>query len=324
MSKNSRIYLSAGFVALFCALLLLPFGLDSYTVSKVTQYLIFVIAVLGLNILTGYSGQLSLGHGAFIGIGSYVSAILMVHFGVYYLVTIPAAALVCAVFGYLIGFPALRLHGHYLAMATFGLALALPQILRYPSLEAWAGGTQGLILDWPEAPFDFAFMGVPLDADRWLYMVVLVTCGIVFLLSWNLLRSRVGRAFVALRDHPIAATTMGIDTAHYKTIAFAVSSAIAGISGALLTITTSFVAPDSFPVMLSISLLVGSVVGGISTIFGAFFGGLFVQTIPELAHDMSKVAPSVVFGGLLLAIIYLMPDGLVGFVRKLLRRRADD
>lgn len=311
--------IALGFIVLVGAFAL-PFGLDSYTVSQITQYLIFVIAVLGLNILAGYSGQLSLGHGAFIGIGAYITALLISLFGVAYWQAIPAAAIGCAAVGYVIGFPALRLHGHYLALATFGLALALPQVLKHRGLEVWTRGAQGIILSRPEAPFKFTFLGQPLDADRWLYFLVAVTGSLVFLFCWGVLRGRVGRAFVALRDHPVAAVAMGVDATRYKTIAFALSSAVAGIAGALLAISTAFVAPDNFTVMLSISLLVGAVIGGISTVLGACFGGLFVQVIPEIAHELSTSAPSVVYGAVLLSIVYLMPDGLVGFLRGRLRR----
>jgi len=286
--------------------------------------MIFVIAVLGLNILTGFSGQLSLGHGAFIGVGAYVAGVLIISFNVPYLLTIPAAGIVCAMFGYVIGFPALRLQGHYLALATFGLALSLPQVLKHKSLEGWTGGAQGLVLNWIEPPVNFSLMGVPMDTDRWLYMVVLMTGVIVFTLCWNLLRGRVRRAFISLRDHPTAAETMGVSSVWYKTNAFAISAALAGISGALLAITTSFVAPDSFPVMLSIGLLVGSVVGGISTVFGALFGGLFVEIIPEFAHEFSKSAPTVIYGGLLLVVVYIMPDGLVGLLNNLYRKKLEN
>ena len=319
--KSSRI---GAAVLIGLASVILPFLLDSYTVSQVTQYLIFVIAVLGLNVLSGYSGQLSLGHGAFLGIGAYAAAILVTFTGMHYLLAIPAAGVISALFGFLIGLPALRLHGHYLALATFGLALALPQILKHKALEPWTGGAQGLILDWPEPPFEFSVAGVELDADRWFYFVVLTACVIVFGLCWGILRGRPGRAFVALRDHPIAAATMGVELTRTKTTAFAISAAIAGVAGALLAITTAFVAPDSFHIMLSISLLTGAVVGGISTMFGAFFGGLFVQVIPELAHGLSDSAPTVVFGIILLGVIYLMPDGLLGFLRNWLRRRSAD
>ncbi len=310
------------FAAIAFLIVLAPFWFDSYTVFQVSQYLIFVLAVLGLNVLSGYSGQLSLGHGAFMGVGAYVAALMMAKVGAPYLLAIPAAAVVCAVLGYAIGFPALRLHGHYLALATFGLALSLPQVLKYKPLEKWTGGTQGIILTKPEPPVELSLFGTPLDSDRWLYLVIAAVCAIVFLLVWNLLRCRVGRAFIALRDHPIAATTMGVDLARYKTTAFAIASAIAGVAGALLAISTAFVAPDNFHLMLSISLLVGAVIGGIATVWGAFFGGMFVQVVPEMAHELSTSAPSVVYGALLLLITYLMPEGLVGFVRARLRRKG--
>lgn len=321
--KNIRLgVVPPAFAAIAFLIVLAPFWLDSYTVFQVSQYLIFVLAVLGLNVLSGYSGQLSLGHGAFMGVGAYVAALLMAKVGAPYLLVIPAAAVVCAVLGYAIGFPALRLHGHYLALATFGLALSLPQVLKYKPLEKWTGGTQGIILTKPEPPVELSLFGAPLDSDRWLYLVIVVVCIIAFLLVWNLLRCRVGRAFIALRDHPIAATAMGVDPARYKTTAFAIASAIAGVAGALLAMSTAFVAPDNFHLMLSISLLVGAVIGGIATVWGAFFGGMFVQVIPEMAHELSTSAPSVVYGALLLLITYLMPEGLVGFIRVRLRKKG--
>lgn len=304
-------------ISLIAGLLILPFLLSSYRVSQVSQYLVFVIAVLGLNMLSGYNGQISLGHGAFFGIGAYTTAILISHFGFNYALTIPLAGLTCMTAGFMIGFPALRLSGHYLALATFGLALALPQMLKYKGIETWTGGAQGVILQRPNAPFEMSLFGSVLDSDRWIYWITVLVSIMILIFFWSLLGGRIGRALIAIRDHPTAASTMGINLSVYKSTAFAVSAACTGMAGSLAAISTGFTAPDSFPVALSISLLVGAVIGGISTVWGAFIGGLFVQIVPEMAHELSDSAPGVIYGALLLFIVYLMPDGVMGAVNRL-------
>ncbi|MFZ5508564.1 MAG: branched-chain amino acid ABC transporter permease [Pseudomonadota bacterium] len=309
-------------VLLTVGLLILPFVLKSHNVSEVNEILTFVIAIIGLNILTGYNGQISLGHGAFYAVGAYTTAILVSRYGVHYALTIPVAAVVCAAAGILVGFPALRLKGHYLALATYALALALPQLLKFKKIESWTGGVQGLLFDKPAAPFDWTVFGVPLDADRWLYFTNLAVAVIVLLLTRNLLNGRVGRALVAVRDHPIAASTMGINLPLYKTLTFGVSAAFTGVAGALGAMTTAFVAPDSFTAFLSISFLVGAVVGGIATIPGAVFGAIFIHLSPKLAADISVSASAVIYGTLLLVMVYLMPGGVAGTIQDAWRRRS--
>jgi hypothetical protein len=196
-----------GGVALICA----PFLMKNYRVFQLNLVMIYAVAVLGLNLLTGYSGQISLGHGAFYAVGAYTAAILMDRFGVPYWATLPIAAVLCLVLGYLMGFPALRLGGHYLALATFALALAVPQLLKYKGIEEWTGGVQGIVLMKPQPPFEFSMFGEKLSEDRWLYFFILFVTIIMFVLMWNLMRGRVGRAIVAIRDHPIAAAAMGVN-----------------------------------------------------------------------------------------------------------------
>ena len=247
--------------------------------------IVYSIAVLGLNILTGFNGQFSLGHGAFYAIGAYVSAILMDQAGMPYWATLPLAAIVCFVFGFLMGFPALRLEGHFLALATFALALAVPQLLKYKKIEGLTGGVQGIVLSKPEPPFTFTLFDQPLNADRWLYFFSLFVALIMFLIAWNLLRGRVGRALVAIRDHPIAAAAMGINLPVFKSITFGVSAAFTGVAGAIGAIVVAFVAPDSFTVFLSITFLVGVVIGGLASIPGAIFGAIFIQFVPNIADE---------------------------------------
>jgi branched-chain amino acid transport system permease protein len=309
----------AGVVVVVLALAVLPFFLSDYRTFQFTQAIVYAIVLLGLNILTGYNGQISLGHGAFFAIGAYTAAILMDRFGVPYWATLPAAGLICFVFGFLFGLPALRLQGHYLALATFALAVATPQLLKYKRLEEWTGGVQGIVIIKPDPPF-----GLSLSQDRWLYLFTLAVAVILFAVAWNILRGRTGRALIALRDQPIAAEAMGVNGAVYKSTAFGISALYTGIGGALGAIAVQFVAPDSFTAFLSISFVVGIVVGGLATLSGAIWGALFIQFVPNFADQISKAAPWAIYGAVLLVFIYLMPGGVASMLRgmaaKLLRR----
>ena len=299
-------------LALACAL---PFALSGFRAFQFTQVGIYAIALLGLNILTGYNGQISLGHGAFYAIGAYTTAIMLDKWNVPYGLTIPVAGLVCLVAGFLFGIPALRLEGLYLALATFALALAVPQILKY--FEHWTGGSQGIVLSRPEAP-----AGLTLTPDQWLYFMTLGVLVVLFVLSANLLRGRTGRAIVAIRDNPIAAQAMGVNTALYKSLTFGVSAAYTGVAGALSAVAVAFVAPDTFNVFLSITLLVGIVVGGLASISGAIFGALFIQFVPNWAQDISKAAPWAIYGIFLIVFMYTMPRGIAGSLKLVLNRLA--
>ena len=297
----------------------LPFALSNYHVFQLAMVLSYAIALVGLNILTGYSGQISLGHGAFLAIGAYTTAILIDKYDVHYALTIPLAALICFVAGFLFGLPALRLEGHYLALATFSLAVALPQLLKFKHLEEWTGGVQGIVIMKPESPFK-DIMGLQINADRWMYFVSLFIAIVMFILARNILKGRVGRALIAIRDHPIAAASMGINTSLYKSLAFGVSALFTGVAGSLSALLVSFVAPDSFNVFLSIILLVGMVIGGVATLSGALWGALFIQFIPNLADEISKAAPWAIYGISMIAFMYLMPMGIAGALALLSRR----
>lgn len=303
-----------GAILVVAAACVLPFVVSNYRVFQLTMVLIYAIALLGLNILTGYNGQVSLGHGAFYAIGAYVTAILMDKFGVPYWLCIPAAGAVCLLAGFLFGLPALRLEGVYLALATFALGVALPQLLKYKHLEEWTGGVQGIILMKPEPPIA-SILGLKLNADRWLFLFTLAITVVMFVIAWNLLRGRVGRALIAIRDHPIAAATMGVDTAMYKSLAFGVSAMFTGVAGALGAVVVAFVAPDSFTIFLSITLVVGMVVGGLASITGAFWGALFIQFVPNLADQVSKAAPWALYGAAMIVFMYVMPTGISGALR---------
>ncbi|MDH3319574.1 MAG: branched-chain amino acid ABC transporter permease [Betaproteobacteria bacterium] len=311
MSRRQLILIALLLLAA-CAL---PFFVSNYRTFQFTLALVYSIALLGLNLLTGYNGQISLGHGAFYAIGAYCAAILMDQYGVPYWATLPVAAVVCLVAGFLFGLPALRLEGLYLALATFALGVSLPALLKYHHLEKWTGGVQGIVINKPEAPF-----GLPLNADQWLYFFTLAVAVLMFVLAWNMLRGRVGRAMVAIRDHHIAAEAMGVNTAMVKSLTFGVSAMYTGIAGALGAIAIQYVAPDSFNFFLSIMFLVGIVVGGLASISGAIYGALFIQFVPNIADEISKAAPWAIFGVFMIGFVYLMPMGVAGAVRVAMAR----
>ena len=303
-----------------------PDVVSDYRLFLVTTMMIAAIAVLGLNLLTGFNGQISLGHGAFYAVGAYTAAVLMDQLNWPYWATLPATAVVCFMVGYLFGLPALKLEGHYLALATFSLALAVPQILKYKWLEGITGGVQGIVLSKPGVPF-----GLPLSEDQWLYYYTLVIMLALFWAANNMLNSRSGRAMMAIRDYQIAADTMGIDTSLYKTVTFGISAAYTGIAGGLSALVIAFVAPDSFNIFLSIKFLIGLVVGGVGSLTGSVVGGIFYVLVDNSAQALSSFVKNdlglqfdlsayTIFGFLLIALMYIMPMGIVGGVYMAMRR----
>jgi branched-chain amino acid transport system permease protein len=315
------------------AALIGPFVLSGYHVFQLTQIVIYAVAVLGLNLLTGFSGQISLGNGAFYAIGAYTAVLAMARLGVPYWLTPPLAGAVCFAAGYVFGRSSTRLEGLYLALATFALGAVFPTFIRLDKLERWTGGSMGVTLTKPTTP-----LGV-LDDDQWLYFVCLAFAAAMFAIAWNLVRGRTGRAFVALRDHPIAAAAMGIDVARYKSLAFGISAMYTGVAGALGALAAGFISPDSFTVLVSIQFLVGGVIGGIVSLFGAVFGAAFIELVPDLAKklsdgaaamDMPRLAekladaPAVLYGVLLIVIMIVMPGGFAGLVHALRRRLGRD
>jgi branched-chain amino acid transport system permease protein len=310
---------------------------SEFRLGEFTFVAIYFVALLGLNMLTGYNGQISLGHGAFMGIGAYVTSVatlgrpglelagknppdwLPMGDGMRPVLTIPLAFLITGVIGFLFGLPALRLAGVSLALATFAMAVSLPAIAK--KFENVTGGGGGVNLPLPHTPF-----GWDISSKRWLYYEAWVTAGILFVVAWLLVRGRVGRAWRAIRDGEIAAAASGVSPAAYKTLAFAVSSAFAGAAGSLLAIQVSFVNPDTFPTSLSVLLLASVVIGGLASLSGVVFGALLLEFLPIYAQDppvlpfsFAKEATPVVFGVLLILIIFLLPGGVAGAFRRIAR-----
>ena len=326
-------------------LISLPFYTKSFFVFQMTQMLVYAVAVLGLNLLTGINGQFSLGHSAFYAIGAYTCAILVEQVGVNYMLTIPIAGIVAFVFGFLFGFPALRLEGLYLALATFALAVATPQLLKLNAIEEWTGGVQGIVMfqETFDAPVPF---GIPLDPGTWTFFLTLFVFCLIYVLSLALVRSRTGRALMAIRDNPIAARSMGISLPYYKATAFGISALVTGIAGALNAIVIKFVAPDSFTFILAVLILVGMVIGGVGWLQGCLIGGLAMLYFPNIAEVIDDIIlwfagglgfadalPSgsemqqqfirlsgVIYGIILILIIYLAPSGAGGLLRAIVGR----
>lgn len=289
--------------------LFLPLYYQPYRVFQFSEVLVFAIAVLSLNLLTGYTGQISLGHNFFFALGAYSTAIVFRDFDLPFLMPLLLAFVLSFVVGFLVGIPALRLTGVYLALVTIALAVITPPLIT--RFEDLTGGSQGINIDKPTAP---AWTG--LADDQWLYYVCLVVTAVMFLLARNLVRGGIGRSMTAVRDNELAARTMGVNPAVPKTLAFAYSAGFAGVAGALYTMVVGLVAPGSFTLLVAINLLVGTVVGGMATIAGAFFGAAFITFVPVYASDLNPALGGVIYGAALVVIMLLMPGGVLGLARR--------
>ena len=298
----------AGLALLLVAAVLLPFFFGPFRVSQFTLALTYAVAVLGLNLLVGYSGQISLGHGAFFALGAYTCAILLDRTSVPYLVTIPAAALICFAAGLALGLPALRLRGLYLALVTLAIAIAAPVLIR--RFDTLTGGSQGIAVEQPLSP---AWLG--LADDQFRYFLALVVAAPLFWLAAGMVRRDVGRALIALRDDETAAKTMGVRLATFKTRAFGLSAAYAGVAGALFVFANGFVAPESFTLVVSFSFLAAVVVGGLATVAGALFGALFIVFVPVWSSDVNEALSGVIYGAALIACMYVFRGGIMGLLR---------
>ncbi|MET7327227.1 branched-chain amino acid ABC transporter permease [Nonomuraea sp. NPDC005650] len=299
--------------ALLAAACYAPFQLAPFHVFQLTMVLVYAVALLGLNLLVGHAGQISLGHGAFFAVGAYATAILLDRWALPYPLTLPVAAGAAFVLGLAFGLPAMRLRGLYLALVTLAVAIFLVPLLK--RFEPVTGGSMGLTLAKPAPP---AWSG--LAEDQWLYFLTLAVAVASFLVAGSLLRSRVGRALHAMRDDEMAAEVMGVRLSFYKTFAFAWSAMFAGAAGCLYTWVIGFVSPDSFTVNLSITLLAGLVVGGLGSLSGPVLGGLFVMFVPSIAQDVNDAAPGVIFGLLIIAVMYVAPTGLAGLAGRLIKK----
>jgi branched-chain amino acid transport system permease protein len=305
----------AGVFLLVAAAAGLPLIASDFQLFRLTNVLIYAIALLGLNILAGYNGQISLGHGAFYAIGGYAAAILVAHFAVPHWAAVPIAGIACLVAGIAFGWPTLRLSGMHFAMATFALGAVLPIVAKSRGVEAWTGGGQGLALDQPVVPFD-----LPLSFDQWMYLFTLLVLVLSFASAANLLRGRIGRALVAIRDHPIAAEATGIHAGYYKSAALGISAMYAGIAGALAAVALQYVAPGLYGIFLSFGFLVGVAVGGFATLSGALYGAVFLQillaAVGATAGALHTSNVFLIYGITLILVVHFMPGGVASLIER--------
>jgi branched-chain amino acid transport system permease protein len=311
-------------LALFVAVVFyVPFRISDFRASEFALIGVYFIAILGLNILTGYTGAISLGHGAFMAIGAYTTAILVADHGMKDLWTIPIAGLVAAAAGFAFGLPALRLSGPYLALATFGIAVATPIVIK--KFDGFTGGSGGINLFEAEG-----ITGLPefivtlpgghqLSFNDWLYYMTWTIALVLFVVAWGIHHSRLGRSLRAIRDNELAAAASGVWLASHKTLAFTLSAFYAGVAGALLAISAFSVQPGAFPVERSIALLVGLAVGGLGSLAPLVAGAAFLVFLPQWAQDISKApgVPSVIYGGVLILLMMVLPSGFGGLLRRL-------
>jgi branched-chain amino acid transport system permease protein len=343
---NPRVQRTIGFVAfagLVVLVAVLPAFIEDYKAREYADVGIYLIALLGLNILTGYTGQISLGHGAFMAIGGYTTAILMagneqfggpIGGGLKDVWTLPIAGLVAGLVGLAFGLPALRLSGLYLALATFAIAVAMPSTAK--RFAEWTGGGTGIqLFNEPELTGSFTnvhVLGRSLTPNDWIYYLSWSIALVAFAVAWLIVRGRTGRAFRAVRDSETAAVSSGVSLARYKTLAFGISAAYAGVAGGLFVMSRAFINPDSFPLTLSIFLLVGIVIGGLGRLSGLVFGAIFVVYMPLWAQgkDLGSVLPhrileetgkaggaSIVYGVVLILLMFVLPNGVGGLFRRI-------
>ena len=318
-----------GFLLLAAIVSVLPRFIGDFTAYEFAIVGMYFITLLGLSILTGYSGQISLGHGAFMAVGGYTTAILTVD-GIYghqirSLWTIPIAGVVAGVAGLLVGIPALRLSGLYLALITFGIAVSFPQLPK--KWDHFFGGTTGKLLNILKPPF-----GLDTTANNWLYYLTWGIALVLLVVAWALLRGKPGRALQAIRDSEIAAASSGVNLATYKTVAFGISAFYAGVAGSLYVISRAYMNPDVFPIILSVYLVAALAVGGLDSLVGLIAGAALIYVLQNRADDVTRWlnhlpaldldpkrpgVPSVVFGVVLIVVMLILPTGAGGLLRRL-------
>jgi len=293
-------------VAIACLIAVLGLCLNPYLLFLLTRIVIFVLLIIGLNVLMGYSGQLSFAHAALFGVGAYVTGLLQVHLGVPFVVAISVATIAVAAFGTLLVLPALRLSGIHLAIATLAIAQAIHWVLiNWTSVTFGAGGFR--------AP---TVRMVGLDKTQTIFLVAVSLTTICYLLVRQLTRTSFGRRFVAVRDSPIAAASNGVNITHVKTVAFALSAAIAGLAGGLYSALLGFVAPESFNLEQMILMKIMTVVGGLGTMLGSVIGPTLVIVLQEQLRE-SQGWLEVIFGATLILFVLFLPKGLGPLVLRL-------
>ena len=307
--KNKKM-LIIGFLCLVLPPILRIPGYFQYTINLTG---IYMIVAVGLNLLLGYTGQISIGHAAFMAIGAYTSALLVMKAGWSFWLGVPAGGVVACLIGMILGLPALRLHGHYLAIATLGFGVAVTQIMSTMELT---GGYSG-IMPPPPTVFGTDIWGGPIDIFRMTlegdlikYYIVLLFVAITFYLARNIVKSRTGRAFMAIRDSEVAAKAMGVDISKFKVISFGMSAFFTGIAGGLYAHLVGFISPHDFNLGMSLNFFAMIVIGGMGSLRGAIYGAIFMTMVPELFSRIQNL-PSVLMGASIILVSLFLPGGIV-------------
>ncbi len=310
--RNWKVLALKGLVVVVAAVILyqLPLYYQEFRVRQFNEVIFLSVAVLGLGLLTGFNGQISIGHGAFFGIGAYTTAILVADHGWSYLATMPVGALLAFVVGALVGVPALRIKGLYLALTTLAFATTFTLVIK--KFSSVTGGTQGKVVPRFQVP-----SWSSLTNDQFIYYMLLAMAVVLFVLARNLVKSRVGRALIAVRDNEVAAEVVGVNLAAYKVMTFGLSAALAGLAGSMSVINTPFVDANSFTINKSIEFLAALVIGGAATIFGPIVGSIFVVFVPEFSQDVNPALSQVIYGGLLIILMLVLPGGIIGGLKRL-------
>jgi len=330
------VLLSRRFILLALALVLLAvfpylhtlpfFGsfIDPYRTFQGMRFGLWLIILMGLNLLIGYSGQISLGHAAFVSIGAYIAAILMNDYSFPVVAAVLVGGLLTGCIGFLIGIPALRLSGPYLAIATLAMIIVLPQILKHDVIDQWTGGVMGISLDLPHVPDSLKDRATD---DQWLYYMCMVPAIIMTIMAWSITRSRIGRAFIAIRDSEIGAQQMGVNVSLYKMTAFGLSALYAGTGGALYVYTLAYLGPAEFDINLSLTMLVMIVLGGLGSIAGTVYAAIIMTMRIDLTDWIAGIIPfgerlgidttrGALFGILLILSMIFTPKGVAGNIEK--------
>ncbi|WP_181779033.1 branched-chain amino acid ABC transporter permease [Pseudonocardia pini] len=305
-------------VALVVLVVALPYAVETFRLGQITGALILAVAVVGLNLLSGFTGQISLGHAAFFGIGAYTTGVMTVTFDYGVVPSFVVGMAMCFVVGVIVGLPALRLQGMYLALVTLAVGVLLPSLIR--RLDGLTGGSSGLFGMEFEPP-DIAYFAGRAGGAVWIYYVTVVALVLSCLVVWNLMNGRIGRAVTALRDNEAAAIVMGVNRAFVRTVVFGISAAIAGLAGGLFAVNSGVLTPDAVSLLLTINLLVAMVLGGRASFWGPILGAFVIYFVPVWTSDVTQAPISgVIFGALVIALVFVLPGGIAGGLNALLRR----
>lgn len=315
LDRTVRIAAPLALVALVAGL---PYLIPSFRLGQITAALILAIAVVALNLLSGFAGQISLGHAAFFGLGAYVTGVMQIEYGWSAIPTIVFGMVMSFVVGVMVGLPALRLRGMYLALVTLAVGVLFPSLIRrFDDLTGGATGLFGVEVN----PPDIAYFSGHAGRTVWMYYVSIAGLVLACVVVWNLMRSRIGRAVVALKDHETAGIVVGVNRAFVRTVVFGISGALASLGGSLYALNVGILTPDSFSLLLTINLLVAMVLGGTASYWGPIFGAFIIYFVPIWSADLAQgPVAGALFGVVVIIMVFTLPTGLAGGGKKLLAK----